>query len=344
MLYKFFISLVFALILNQLNGQPQGKEDFKRQSELWQNIQRQEYGPNDTFPSLKLLFNNKIPKEVIDLIENIKNKDAKFIKPLLFTGTTRIGKTSAAYRIAQEAKCNIVSMLGTLERENYQTKLEHLEEVWQLTQKKSNGESFILCLDFLETILFGTPDYTLDESVAVLEKILSKNGISNIYLIAILHDPYEIEQYGKLFNTISLALPSFKTRQNIIKYYLKDDQLLSTKVRSEFLDDLAKATQGFTGSGFKSMLDQAHLLFKFKYNENVRWYTFAWHNCNTNTTGYGVEEEASKTNKALTYVLGFPGSIIKMFKYYNATKEEAAIYNGYLYQCVQIKLMSRCKK
>ena len=216
--------------------------------------------------------------ELVELVDYLKNPTkyssvgARTPKGILLEGPPGTGKTLLAKAVAGEAGVPFFSISGSEFEEVFVgLGASRIREMFSSAKKNAPCIIFIDEIDAMGSkrtageMGFGGNDQTLNQLLVEMDGFETNSGVIIIAATNRAHvlDPALLRP-GRFDRQISVALPDFKERKDILKLHARNKNVSS----AVDFDILARQTPGFSGAQLENVLNEASIL-AVRYNKKL---------------------------------------------------------------------------
>lgn len=216
--------------------------------------------------------------ELVELVDYLKNPTkyssvgARTPKGILLEGPPGTGKTLLAKAVAGEAGVPFFSISGSEFEEVFVgLGASRIREMFSSAKKNAPCIIFIDEIDAMGSkrtageMGFGGNDQTLNQLLVEMDGFETNSGV---IIIAATNRAHVLDaallRPGRFDRQISVALPDFKERKDILKLHARNKNVSS----AVDFDILARQTPGFSGAQLENVLNEASIL-AVRYNKKL---------------------------------------------------------------------------
>lgn len=207
---------------------------------------------------------DQLRREIMFTISNPDLARRYRLKPLngmVLYGPPGCGKSFLAEKFAQESGLKFAlikgSDLGNIYLHGSQSMIA------SLFKKAEQNAPCVVCLDEIDSLIPNRKGMSADQTMVRQEvneflSQLNNCGSRGIFVIASTNSPETLDpaalRAGRLEKQIYVPMPDIASRQELLKYYLKD-----RPVEEVNLEELARLTEGYVASDLELIVNQAAL-------------------------------------------------------------------------------------
>jgi transitional endoplasmic reticulum ATPase len=183
------------------------------------------------------------------------------IKGVLLVGAPGVGKTMLAKAVATERESNFISIKGPELLSKYVGESE--KAVRELFRKAKMAAPCIIFIDEIDSIAYTRNGDSSDSMVTerVVDTLLTEldglGGLKNVIVIAATNRPDIIDpallRPGRFDKIIEIPMPNEAARLEILKVYTRRMPI----AKDVSVEELAKATEGYTGAEIENLTREA---------------------------------------------------------------------------------------
>jgi transitional endoplasmic reticulum ATPase len=229
---------------------------------------------------------NKIKEELKEAVEwPIKNPEVfkrmgiKPSKGILLYGPPGTGKTLLAKAVAKESEANFIQVKGPSLLSMWVGKSEEgMRKVFERARQVAP------CIIFFDEIDALASKRGMDQGTKVTERVLNQmlaemdglEDLKEVIVIGATNRPDMLDtallRPGRFDKILLVNAPEEKERLSILKIHTKNmplgenERLLEEKEKEEFLNEIAKQTEGYTGADLEAVVREAAY---FALRENI---------------------------------------------------------------------------
>ena len=183
------------------------------------------------------------------------------VKGVLLVGAPGVGKTMLAKAVATERESNFISIKGPELLSKYVGESE--KAVRELFRKAKMAAPCIIFIDEIDSIAYTRSGDASDSMVTerVVDTLLTEmdglGGLKNVIVIAATNRPDIIDpallRPGRFDKIIEIPMPNEAARLEILKVHMKRMPI----AKEVSIEQLAKATEGYTGAEIENLTREA---------------------------------------------------------------------------------------
>lgn len=271
------IILVIAIVLANVIGRKMANKNSpfaSKEFEVLTNL-----SANDKISIDKVKGIDEIMPDIKEVIELLKTKNqvnnlgGRTPKAMLFDGSPGVGKTLLAKVIAKETGYNCIVVNGSSFAGQLQG--QGTENIKNLFKKARENQPCIIFMDEIDGVgrkrgqSFNgeDSDRTLNQLLVEMDGFSTDN--ENLFIIGATNFPERLDpaltRAGRFDRHITIPLPNFKGRMDILNLYLQ-----KVKAASDInLESIAHHTSGFSGAALENLINESALLAARKEKELI---------------------------------------------------------------------------